>query len=174
MTRLIRSVSSSSGQVSEWGCSFAYLPMTNSGNIDYLSSDFFSVRDLCACCLQWLLRHLPDRRGRGAEGIVPRDSTTDRRTAHQGRPPSVATGGRMRHHYGTSVPGCCKNGQIAGSDVFRDGGNPGSTAHPAYASREPLPPAIVHQYGRPSCTTAPTWCFECGAGFGATIRRTSR
>src|SRR5450830_1007960 len=54
----------------------------------------------------WPLRHLPDGRGRGAEGIVPRDSAADRGTTTTAttsacvRPPMVmrsrATDGRVR------------------------------------------------------------------------------
>src|SRR6266516_3910299 len=40
----------------------------------------------------WPLRHLPDGRGRGAEGIVPGNLAADRRTATKAGP-SVATGG---------------------------------------------------------------------------------
>ncbi len=54
--------------------------------------------------VRWPLRHLPDGRGRGAEGIVPGNLTADRRTATKTRP-SVATGGRMPHHDGRSASG---------------------------------------------------------------------
>jgi hypothetical protein len=54
--------------------------------------------------VRWPLRHLPDGRGRGAEGIVPGNLTADRRTATK-TGPSVATGGRMPHHDGKSAPG---------------------------------------------------------------------
>jgi hypothetical protein len=50
----------------------------------------------------------------------------------------------MRHHDGRSVPGCQKNGQIAGPDVVRDGWNAGSTAQRACGLPETPMSAIVY------------------------------
>jgi len=94
----------------------------------------------------WPLRHLPDGRGRRAEGIVPGNLAADRRTA-------TKTGSSV----GTEGVGCvittggvCLNdkekGQIGGSNVVgdaEDDGNAASTAQTASGLRGTPPSAIV-------------------------------
>ena len=90
------------------------------------------------------LRHLPDGRGRGAEGIVPGNPAADRRTATK-TGPSVGTGtvGRI-----ITTGGVCLNdeekGQIGGSNVVRDGRKRREHWQPACGYRGTPPSAIVY------------------------------
>jgi hypothetical protein len=92
----------------------------------------------------WPLRHLPDGRGRSAEGIVPGSLAADRRTATK-TGPGVATGGADAS---SRRKDCAwnfrKNGQIARPDVVRDRRNAGNTAQPTYGFPATPPSAIVH------------------------------
>src|SRR5713226_6200603 len=92
----------------------------------------------------WPLRHLPDGRARGAEGIVPGNLTADRRTATK-TVPSVANrrGGSLITTKGVRLDSR-KNGQIAGPDVVRYRWNAESTAQRTHGFPGTPPSAIVH------------------------------
>src|SRR5450759_3980008 len=70
----------------------------------------------------WTLRHIPDGRGRGAEGIIPGDSAADRGTTATAttsacvRRPVVM---RSRATEGGVRPNASENGQISPSTTIR-------------------------------------------------------
>ena len=95
----------------------------------------------------WPLRHLPDGRGRGAEGIVPRDSAADRGTTTTAttsacvRPPMVM---RSRATDGGVRPNASENGQIGPSTTVRAARGDGSCPNCASALQGARETASIH------------------------------
>src|SRR5450756_664292 len=95
----------------------------------------------------WPLRHFPDGRGRGAEGIVPRDSAADRGTTTTAttsacvRPPMVM---RSRQTNGGVRPNASKKGQIGPSTTVRAARGDGSCPNCASALQGARETASIH------------------------------
>ena len=84
----------------------------------------------------WTLRHIPDGRGRGVEGIIPGDSAADRGTTATAttsaclRRPVVM---RSRATEGGVRPNASENGQISPSTTVRAARGGGSCPNCAFA-----------------------------------------
>src|SRR5450756_239710 len=95
----------------------------------------------------WPLRHLPDGRGRGAEGIVPRDSAADRGTTTTAttsacvRRPMVM---RSRATNGGVRPNASENGQISPPTTVRADRGDGSCPNCASALQGARETASIH------------------------------
>jgi hypothetical protein len=92
--------------------------------------------DWCQGRAPWPLRHLPDGRGRGAEGIVPRDSAADRGTTT-----TATTSACVRRRWscvqerqmGGVCPNASENGQISPPTTVRAARGDGSCPNCASA-----------------------------------------
>jgi hypothetical protein len=103
--------------------------------------------DWCQGRAPWPLRYLPDGRGRGAEGIVPRDSAADRGTTT-----TATTSACVRRRWscvqerlmGGVCPNASENGQISLSTTVWAARGDGSCPNCASALQEGGKTASIH------------------------------